>query len=67
MPEKKKNCPAKQGVSKTKPHFIIVRKYEGKQSMQAAFEQVIEKKLCGQFEQRFHLKSYWKYLGDMVQ
>ncbi len=35
---------------KSKPRFIVIREYNGNQSMRAAFEQAIETQACGQFE-----------------
>lgn len=39
-----------QTSCKDKPRFIVIREYSGQQSMQAAFEKVIETQICSQFE-----------------
>ena len=40
-----------------KPRYIIVHEYSGKQSMQDAFQQVIERRVSDRFEQWINHKS----------
>lgn len=54
---KQENSDKKQNYSRAKPHFIVIREYSGKQSMQTAFEQVIEKRASDQFEQWMESKA----------
>ena len=46
--EKKKE---KQESRKKKVQFIVTREFSGSQTMQEAFEQLIERQACGQFEE----------------
>ena len=34
-----------------KVQFVVIRKFSGSQTMQEAFEQLIERQACGQFEE----------------
>ena len=34
-----------------KVQFIVIREFSGSQTMQEAFEQLIERQACGQFEE----------------
>lgn len=45
--EKKKEKPE----SRKKVQFIVTREFSGSQTMQEAFEQLIERQACGQFEE----------------
>lgn len=54
---KQENPDKKQNASKSKPRLIVIREYSGKQSMQTAFEQVIEKRASDQFEQWMDSKA----------
>ena len=45
--EKKKERQEK----KKKVQFIVTREFSGSQTMQEAFEQLIERQACGQFEE----------------
>lgn len=40
-----------------KPRYIVVHEYSGKQSMQDAFQQVIERRVSDRFEQWINHKS----------
>jgi hypothetical protein len=51
------NPVTKQDVSRSKPRLIVIREYVGRQSMQTAFEQVIEKRASDQFEQWMDSKA----------
>ncbi|OCN02277.1 hypothetical protein A7X67_06425 [Clostridium sp. W14A] len=58
MSETKQGNPSKkQNASKAKPRLIVIREYCGKQNMQTAFEQVIEKRASDQFEQWMESKA----------
>lgn len=37
--------------SRKKVQFIVTREFSGNQTMQEAFEQLIERQACGQFEE----------------
>lgn len=37
--------------SRKKVQFIVTREFSGSQTMQEAFEQLIERQACGQFEE----------------
>ena len=37
--------------SRKKVQFIVIREFSGSQTMQEAFEQLIERQACGQFEE----------------
>ncbi len=37
--------------SRKKVQFIVTREFSGNQTMQEAFEQIIERQACGQFEE----------------
>lgn len=45
--EKKKE----KQMSRKKVQFIVTREFSGSQTMQEAFEQLIERQACGQFEE----------------
>ena len=45
--EKKKE----KQVSRKKVQFIVTREFSGSQTMQEAFEQLIERQACGRFEE----------------
>lgn len=62
---KRDNSIKKQNIPKTKPRFIVIREYGGKQSMRTAFEQMIEKQACDQLEQWLEsLYSIDKWISD---
>ena len=46
----------KQDGSK-KVQFIVTREFSGSQTMQEAFEQLIERQACGQFEEWLEQKA----------
>ncbi len=46
----------KQDGSK-KVQFIVTREFSGSQTMQEAFEQLIERQACGQFEEWLERKA----------
>ena len=46
--------------SKAKPRFIVIREYNGSQSMKATFEQAIESHACSQFESWLEKKERGK-------
>lgn len=43
--------PQPKASSKTKTKYIVTHEYTGNLSMQTAFQEVIEHKVCNQFEQ----------------
>ena len=45
------------GKRKDNTRFVVVREYHGNQSMQSAFRQVIENRVCEQYEQWMERKS----------
>ena len=48
----------KQGQKdKKKVQFIVIREFSGKQTMQEAFEQLIERQTCEQFEEWLEQKA----------
>lgn len=48
----------KQGQKdKKKVRFIVIREFSGKQTMQEAFEQLIERQTCEQFEEWLEQKA----------
>ena len=51
--EKKKE----KQVSRKKVQFIVTREFSGSQTMQEAFEQLIERQACGQFEEWLERKA----------
>ena len=56
MAERIKN--KKQGQKdKKKVQFIVIREFSGKQTMQEAFEQLIERQTCEQFEEWLEQKA----------
>ncbi len=53
MAEKKK----KDSTGNNKVQFIVVREFAGKQTMKEAFEHLIEKQTCRQFEEWLDKKA----------
>lgn len=51
--EKRKTLQKQDG----KVRFTVVREFSGSQSMQEAFEQLIERQACGQFEEWLEQKA----------
>ena len=51
--EKKKEKQEKR----KKVQFIVTREFSGSQTMQEAFEQLIERQACGQFEEWLERKA----------
>ena len=51
----------KQGQKKTegrgRVQFIVTREFSGSQTMQEAFEQLIERQACGRFEEWIEQKA----------
>ena len=45
------------GKRKRSTRFVVVREYHGNQSMQSAFRQVVENRVCEQYEQWMERKS----------
>ena len=41
----------KNKQQKNTVRFVVTREFSGRQTMQEAFEQLIERKACGQFEE----------------
>ena len=50
MAEKKMQNQKKQG-SRKRVQFIVTREFSGNQTMQEAFEQLIERQTCAHFEE----------------
>ena len=61
MQESKEIRREKQGQEKTegrgRVHFIVTREFSGNQTMQEAFEQLIERQACECFEKRMEKKA----------